>query len=72
MLKSFGRQGLDDSNDSSDITITDFECSIGVMGTGFWRAPEILQQLKDGIPTSKIRFLFHFVVDLQLMNMILV
>ena len=58
-LKSFGRQGLDDSNDSSNITITDFECSIGVMGTGFWRAPEILQQLKDGIPTLKIRFSFQ-------------
>ena len=27
--------------------VADFECSIGVVGTGFWRAPEILQALKD-------------------------
>jgi len=23
------------------ITVADFECSIGVLGTGFWRAPKI-------------------------------
>jgi serine/threonine protein kinase len=27
--------------------VADFECSIGVVGTGFWRAPEILQACKD-------------------------
>ena len=27
--------------------VADFECSVGVVGTGFWRAPEILQALKD-------------------------
>jgi serine/threonine protein kinase len=27
--------------------IADFECSIGVVRTGFWRAPEILQAIKD-------------------------
>jgi hypothetical protein len=30
----------------SDYHIADFECSIGVHGTGFWRAPEVLQALK--------------------------
>lgn len=23
--------------------VADYECSLGVVGTGFWRAPEILQ-----------------------------
>ena len=27
--------------------VADFECSVGVVGIGFWRAPEILQALKD-------------------------
>lgn len=36
--------------------VTDFECSVGVIGTGFWRAPEILQQLKDGVPGSEVTF----------------
>ncbi|KAG0586014.1 hypothetical protein KC19_2G056700 [Ceratodon purpureus] len=30
-----------------NILVADFECSIGVIGTGFWRAPEILQAIKD-------------------------
>jgi len=34
--------------------VADFECSVGVVGTGFWRAPEILQQLKDRV--SKVVF----------------
>jgi len=29
------------------IKVADFESSIGVVGTGFWRAPEILKQLKE-------------------------
>ncbi|KAG0625437.1 hypothetical protein M758_2G055200 [Ceratodon purpureus] len=29
------------------VVVADFECSIGVIGTGFWRAPEILQAIKD-------------------------
>ena len=36
--------------------VIDYECSMGVVGTGFWRAPEILQQLKDGICGSKLKF----------------
>ncbi|KAG0609943.1 hypothetical protein M758_7G026200 [Ceratodon purpureus] len=36
--------------------VADFECSLGVVGTGFWRAPEILQQLKDGISSSHVKF----------------
>ena len=27
--------------------VADFECSVGVVGTGFWRAPEILKALKE-------------------------
>lgn len=27
--------------------LADFECSVGVVGTGFWRAPEVLQAVKD-------------------------
>jgi serine/threonine protein kinase len=27
--------------------VADFECSVGVVGTGYWRAPEILQACKD-------------------------
>lgn len=27
--------------------VADFECSFGTMGTGFWRAPEILRDLND-------------------------
>lgn len=30
--------------------VADFECSVGVVGSGFWRAPEILQ----GVKTRKI------------------
>lgn len=36
--------------------VADFECSVGVVGTGFWRAPEILQQLKDGVSMSRVVF----------------
>jgi hypothetical protein len=27
--------------------VADFECSVGVLGTGFWRAPKILQACKE-------------------------
>ena len=27
--------------------VADFECSVGVVGTGFWRAPEILKALRE-------------------------
>ncbi|KAG0586028.1 hypothetical protein KC19_2G057800 [Ceratodon purpureus] len=33
--------------DKGWIGVADFECSIGVIGTRFWRAPEILQAIKD-------------------------
>jgi len=36
--------------------VADFECSVGVLGTGFWRAPEILEQLKDRVPSAEVRF----------------
>jgi serine/threonine protein kinase len=32
--------------------VADFECSVCVQGTGFWRAPEILQAVKNGTLTS--------------------
>jgi serine/threonine protein kinase len=34
-------------NDAFDCRVGDFECSRGVVGTGFWRAPEILLGLKN-------------------------
>lgn len=30
-----------------DCYVADFECSVGVVGTGFWRAPEVLLALKN-------------------------
>lgn len=30
-----------------DLDVADFESSVGVMGTGFWRAPEVLLALKN-------------------------
>ena len=32
----------------------DFECSLGIIGTGFWRAPEILEQLQKKDCTSEL------------------
>jgi serine/threonine protein kinase len=29
--------------------VADFECSVGVVGTEFWRAPEVLQAVKSGV-----------------------
>jgi hypothetical protein len=34
--------------------IIDFECLVGVIGTGFWRAPEVLKQLQKKLPTHKV------------------
>jgi len=31
-----------------DIQVGDYESSDGVLGTGFWRAPEVLKALRDG------------------------
>lgn len=33
--------------DYPDCYVADFECSVGVVGTGFWRAPEVLLALKN-------------------------
>jgi serine/threonine protein kinase len=35
-----------------DCYVADFECSVGVVGTGFWRAPEILEALKRRTPAA--------------------
>lgn len=37
-------------------TVADFECSIGVVGTGFWRAPEIFEQLKNQVGSAMMQF----------------
>ncbi|KAG0559878.1 hypothetical protein KC19_10G136200 [Ceratodon purpureus] len=55
LLWSFG-DGLPDENPDVKATVVDYECSVGVVGTGLWRAPEILQQLKDGVKSSKLEF----------------
>ena len=34
--------------------VADYECSVGVVGTRFWRAPEILSSLKGGNNYSKL------------------
>lgn len=39
--------------DDTQTAVSDFERFVGMVGTGFWKAPVILQQLKDGV-TSKI------------------
>lgn len=39
-----------------DVGVADWECSVGVVGSRFWRAPEILQQLKDKTPSCKVKF----------------
>jgi hypothetical protein len=31
------------------IKMADYESSDGVIGTGFWRPPEVLHALKDGV-----------------------
>lgn len=37
-------------------TIANFECSEGLVGTVFWRTPEILRQLQDSVSTSNVWF----------------
>jgi serine/threonine protein kinase len=34
-------------NDSLCVRVADCECSVGVVGTRFWRAPEILLGIKN-------------------------
>lgn len=45
-----------DANGKYLVRVADYECSVGVVGTGLWRAPEILQQLKDKVPTTELVF----------------
>jgi hypothetical protein len=42
-----------DGDDSWEFLIADFKCSIGIVGTGFWRALKILQACKDRIVRYK-------------------
>lgn len=55
LLWSLG-EGLPCDNPHVKANVVDYECSMGVVGSRFWRAPEILQQLKDRVPSSKIAF----------------
>ena len=43
---------LDDQH--INLIVVDFECSVGLAGTGFWRAPEILHQLDAGITATNL------------------
>ena len=36
--------------------VIDYECSVGVTGTGFWRAPEILEELQKRVRGDKVVF----------------
>ncbi|KAG0554246.1 hypothetical protein KC19_12G076300 [Ceratodon purpureus] len=36
--------------------VIDYECSVGVVGTGFWRAPEILEQLQKRVRSCNMVF----------------
>jgi len=49
--------------------VADFECSVGVVGTGFFRTPEILEACKHGNVSEKID-LFMRVVDVYGYGMI--
>lgn len=40
-------------NGSHACSVADFPCSIGVAGTGFWRASEILQACKDTVVNQR-------------------
>ena len=55
LLWSFSEE-LPDGNPHVKANVVDYECSVGVVGTGYWRAPEILQQLKDRVHWSKLKF----------------
>ncbi|KAG0585939.1 hypothetical protein KC19_2G050600 [Ceratodon purpureus] len=52
-----------DSNLAWDYVVADFECSVGIIGTGFFRAPEILQACKDRI-VNQNQNLFTKAVDI--------
>ncbi|KAG0598492.1 hypothetical protein M758_12G078800 [Ceratodon purpureus] len=41
---------------SGDAFVIDYECSVGVVGTGFWRAPEILEQVRRRVRSCDMVF----------------
>ena len=47
LLNTESAKGMEDPN-GFICQVADFECSVGVVGTRFWRAPEILQAVKSG------------------------
>ena len=60
LLWSLG-EGLPDKLPDNDLhvkaNVVDYECCMGLIGNGFWRAPEILKQLKDRVYYTKLEFL---------------
>lgn len=58
---------FDPTRDSYTCEVADYECSVGVVGTRFWRAPEILKAVKNRNITSE---LFTFKSDVYSYGMI--
>jgi serine/threonine protein kinase len=55
--------------DEFDVKIGDYESSDDVVGTGFWRPPEVLQALRDGSP-SDLRLVYSPAVDVYGFGMV--
>jgi len=55
--------------DEFDVKIGDYESSDDVVGTGFWRAPEVLQALRDG-SSSDLRLVYSPAVDVYGFGMV--
>lgn len=49
VLIAFDRKKTRNPSSESEFScaIADYECSVGVVGTGFWRAPEVLAAVRD-------------------------
>jgi serine/threonine protein kinase len=47
IIHGFAYKKIDLVNNRIDCILADFECSVGVVGTRYWRAPEILQALEN-------------------------
>jgi hypothetical protein len=47
LVRSNSSKAFDPMNVAFVCDVADFECSVGVVGTGYWRAPEVLQGVRD-------------------------